>query len=136
MHGHHLVEEVGRHGPRLGPEKLEPHHHRLGPADHEKDQGHEDVHDADLLVIDRRNPLVKHRGPRGAFEGHFRFRDRHAAGRPESRTASTNAFTNHRASLLQSRQVIDDLVDLLFTQSERGHQAAFLRPPRIDHPLA
>ena len=43
-------EVVARH------RELQAHQERLDAADHQKDQRHDDVHDADLLVIDRRRP--------------------------------------------------------------------------------
>ena len=64
----------GRHGSRLGQQKLQAHHDRLDPGDHEEDHGHEDVHDADLLVIDGGHPLVQQRRPRRALECRVRAR--------------------------------------------------------------
>ena len=79
------LKSIRGHGLGLGPQELKTHHQRLGPANHEKDHGHEEIHDADLLVIDDGHPLVKHRGPRGAFEAaSSMFRDGHASGRPGS----------------------------------------------------
>ena len=41
-------------------EELPAHQQRLDAADHQKHDGHQHVHDADLLVIDRGRPLVQH----------------------------------------------------------------------------
>ena len=40
--------------------KLNPHQHRFKSTNHEKDQRIHDIHQADLLMIDRRHPLVHH----------------------------------------------------------------------------
>src|SRR6267154_920345 len=44
----------------VGHRKLNPHQHRFEAANEEKDQRVRDIHQADLLVIDRRHPLVHH----------------------------------------------------------------------------
>ena len=53
-------------GPRKslrGHEQLPAHQQGLAAADDQEDHGHEDVHDADLLVIDRGHPVVEHGRP-------------------------------------------------------------------------
>ena len=42
-----------------GTNQLDPHDRRFDPADHEKNKRIEDVHDAQTLVIDGRDPLVQ-----------------------------------------------------------------------------
>ena len=66
MHRHHLVEEIGRDHTGAGPHELKPHQERFGPAYQEEHDRHEDVHHADLLVIDGGHPIVEHAGPRRA----------------------------------------------------------------------
>ena len=40
--------------------KLDPHQRRFQSANHKKDQPIRDIHQTDLLVVDRRHPLVHH----------------------------------------------------------------------------
>ena len=44
---------VVRHG------KLPANHQRLGPCDHQEEQRRQDIHNADTLMIDRRDPAVQ-----------------------------------------------------------------------------
>jgi hypothetical protein len=44
-------------------EKLPPHQECLATGDNQKDQAHQDIEDADLLVIYRRRPVVEHSRP-------------------------------------------------------------------------
>jgi hypothetical protein len=55
----HLVEEVrpDEVGPR--PEELRADQDRLDAADNQEDHRHQDVHDADLLVIGSGHPIVQ-----------------------------------------------------------------------------
>ena len=43
--------------------ELNAHQHGFEAADHEKDQRVADVHQADLLVVDRGDPVVQHLKP-------------------------------------------------------------------------
>ena len=68
-------------GPRAfdsRPEQLPAHGQRLDAGDDEEDYRHEHVHDADLLVIDRRHPLVEDGRPRRSSRSAFLFDDGHA----------------------------------------------------------
>ena len=72
-------------GPRKslrGTEQLPAHQQRLDAADHQEDQAMQDVHDADLLVIDGGHPVVEpvvqqsaasSPGPAGVFDAASRF---------------------------------------------------------------
>ena len=53
-------------GPRnvvARPEQLQADQQGLAAADDQEDHGHQDVHDADLLVIDGGHPVVEHGRP-------------------------------------------------------------------------
>ena len=76
-------------GPRTslrGHEELPAHQQRLDAADHQEDDGHQDVHDADLLVIDGGRPVVKPVGqPKSAA---------HSAGVPVSSRPRVGSTTD------------------------------------------
>ncbi len=60
VHGEELVEDLRRNKMIIGNGKLNPHQHRFEARNDEKDQGVYDIHQPDLLVVDRRQPLVHH----------------------------------------------------------------------------
>jgi hypothetical protein len=59
MHGEHAVEDLRRDKIIVRMDELDAHDPRFNPADHEKNQGVEDIHDAQPFVIDGRNPFVQ-----------------------------------------------------------------------------
>ena len=59
MHGEHAVEHLRRDEIVVRADELDAHDRRFDPADHEKEQSINDVHNAKPLVIDGRHPLVK-----------------------------------------------------------------------------
>ena len=86
MHGEELVEDLRRDEVIVGHRELNAHQHRFNAPDDKKDQRVGDVHQPDLLVIDRREPLVDHIQRRPALLGRQRLVDcfhygvdRHAA---------------------------------------------------------
>src|SRR5258708_18945742 len=56
--------------------KLPTHEHRFHAGDDQEDHAHEHVHDADLLVIDRADPLMEHSRPRHGCLFKLFFEDR------------------------------------------------------------
>ena len=63
VHREELVECVGAEHAVARIEELPTHQQRFNAADHEKHDAHQHIHDADLLVIDRRRPLVEQSRP-------------------------------------------------------------------------
>ncbi len=59
MHREHSVEDLGRNKIVVRTDKLDADNSRLDPGDHEKHQGINDVQNAQPLVINGRNPVVK-----------------------------------------------------------------------------
>jgi hypothetical protein len=59
MHGEHPVEDLRRDKIVMRTNQLNAHDRRFDSADHEKNQGVDDIQNAQPLVIDGRNPFVE-----------------------------------------------------------------------------
>jgi hypothetical protein len=72
MHGEHAVEDLWWDKVVVRDDELNSHDRGFNPADHQKNQGIENVHDAQTLVIDGSDPPVKsaHQGLRPEIRGH------------------------------------------------------------------
>ncbi|MPL91568.1 hypothetical protein SDC9_37643 [bioreactor metagenome] len=93
MRGEDLVEVVRRQIARCaarGHRLLRAHHQRIGKAAHHHDEAEHHVHDADLLVVDRGDPVAPQRHPQPEI-GHQR-QDGEAAERDAREGADQDRF--------------------------------------------
>ena len=63
MHGEQAVEDLRRDEVVVGDGKLDAHQQRFNARDDQEDERVADVHQADLLVIDRGDPVVQYVEP-------------------------------------------------------------------------
>jgi hypothetical protein len=59
VHREQGVERLGRDEVGVRHRQLQPHQGGLDPADHKETEGHDDVHDAQSLVVHRDDPLME-----------------------------------------------------------------------------
>ena len=96
--------------------KLNAHQHRFKARDHQKEQRVADVHQPDLLVVDRGDPGVQHlKPPADAACGRRRRLDRRWPGLPWRPSIS-----------LQRHQIGGDSVEIVIVEVHRRHQDARL----------
>ena len=117
------------------PEQLPAHQQRLDAADDQEDHGHEDVQDADLLVIDGGHPVVEHGRPgrrrRLGLRSTTAMIGSSAIG--HSVQASTDRLVRLSGASAGSATM---RVAVAVAQAEGRHQAARLDLLRVGHPAA
>ncbi len=129
VHGKQLIEDLRRNKMIVGHGQLNAHQHRLNARDDQEKQGIGDVHQPDLLVVHRRQPVVHHIQRRPAMPRGQRLVNSFDCMRRAHRECPSGK------RLAKLRQIGGHSVQIVVVQVHRRHQAAGLHRIGIVDPL-